>query len=85
MIHARDDYNRIQDPEGKIGEDEPVLLFRAKDKHFQEVLSEYSALLESDTDMDDKEREKMRLSISSQIYLADNWQRNHGCKTPDIP
>jgi len=31
MIHARQDYNRIQDPEGKIGEDEPVFLLRATD------------------------------------------------------
>lgn len=31
MKHARADYNRIQDPEGKIGEDEPVFLLRAKD------------------------------------------------------
>ena len=31
MIHARDDYNRIQDPAGKIGEDEPVFLLRAQD------------------------------------------------------
>jgi hypothetical protein len=32
MLHARDDYNRIQDPEGKIPEDEPVFLLRAQDK-----------------------------------------------------
>jgi len=32
MIHARDDYNRIQDPAGKIAYDEPVFLIRAKDK-----------------------------------------------------
>ena len=32
MIHAREDYQRIQDPEGKIGEDEPVFMVRAKDK-----------------------------------------------------
>lgn len=31
MIHARDDYNRIQDPENKIGDDEPVFLIRAQD------------------------------------------------------
>lgn len=31
MIHARDDYNRIQDPDGKIPEDEPVFLLRAQD------------------------------------------------------
>lgn len=31
MLHAREDYNRIQDPEEKIGVDEPVFLLRAKD------------------------------------------------------
>ncbi len=31
MIHARNDYNRIQDPENKIPEDEPVFLIRAQD------------------------------------------------------
>ena len=31
MIHAREDYNRIQDPAGKIGENEPVFLIRAQD------------------------------------------------------
>lgn len=31
MIHARDDYNRIQDPSGKIPADEPVFLIRAQD------------------------------------------------------
>ena len=32
MIHARDDYNRIQDPAGKIPADEPVFLLRAQDE-----------------------------------------------------
>lgn len=31
MLHAREDYQCIQDPSGKIGEDEPVFLIRAKD------------------------------------------------------
>lgn len=31
MKHARDDYNRIQDPEGKIPSDEPVFLIRGQD------------------------------------------------------
>jgi hypothetical protein len=31
MIHARDDYNRIQDPENKIPEQEPVFLIRGQD------------------------------------------------------
>jgi hypothetical protein len=32
MIHARDDYNRIQDPANKIPLLEPVFLLRAQDK-----------------------------------------------------
>lgn len=32
MLHARPDYNRIQDPAGLIAEDEPVFLLRAQDK-----------------------------------------------------
>ena len=31
MIHARDDYNRIQDPAGLIPADEPVFLLRGQD------------------------------------------------------
>lgn len=31
MIHARADYDRIQDPAGLIPEDEPVFLIRAQD------------------------------------------------------
>lgn len=32
MVHAREDYARIQDPDKKIPEDEPVFMVRAKDK-----------------------------------------------------
>jgi len=32
MKHARADYNRIQDPEGKIPADEPVFILRAQDQ-----------------------------------------------------
>jgi hypothetical protein len=32
MKHARDDYQRIQDPEGKIPDDEPVFLMRGQDR-----------------------------------------------------
>lgn len=32
MKHARSDYDRIQDPEGLIPENEPVFLIRAQDK-----------------------------------------------------
>lgn len=32
MKHASPDYDRIQDPAGKIPEDEPVFLLRAQDR-----------------------------------------------------
>jgi len=32
MKHARPDYNRIQDPENKIPQDEPVFVIRGQDK-----------------------------------------------------
>jgi len=38
MIHAREDYNRIQDPEKKIPEDEPVFLLRAQDKTAAQIV-----------------------------------------------
>ena len=38
MRHARNDYNRIQDPEKKIPEDEPVFLLRAQDEVAAEVV-----------------------------------------------
>ncbi len=31
MKHARPDYDRIQDPDGKIPDDEPVFLIRGQD------------------------------------------------------
>lgn len=45
MRHARADYNRIQDPDGKIPDDEPVFLFRAQDELFEEVLRFYARRL----------------------------------------
>lgn len=41
MIHARKDYNRIQDPLGKIAKDEPVFLVRAQDKIAADLVREY--------------------------------------------
>ena len=38
MIHAREDYNRIQDPLNKIPKDEPVFLLRAKDKTSAQIV-----------------------------------------------
>jgi len=90
MIHARKDYNRIQDPalenpellgEGStpIGEDEPVFLLRARDKHFQRMLMFYALLVEEDNSPD------MVSAVMAHKKLSREWQTRHGTKTPDMP
>lgn len=44
MIHARKDYNRIQDPANKIPDDEPVFLVRAQDIVSGEVVRAWANL-----------------------------------------
>lgn len=48
MRHARNDYNRIQDPAGLIPEDEPVFLFRGQDKYASAILRFYASLVAAD-------------------------------------
>lgn len=42
MKHAREDYNRIQDPAGLIPDDEPVFLLRAQDKMASTVVRHWA-------------------------------------------
>lgn len=44
MKHAREDYARIQDPEGKIPADEPVFLLRGQDRLAHQAVSFYAML-----------------------------------------
>ena len=44
MKHARSDYNRIQDPENKIPEDEPVFLIRGQDMVSAETVRHWAHL-----------------------------------------
>lgn len=46
MKHARDDYNRIQDPANKIPEDEPVFLIRAQDAVSGDAVRAWAELAE---------------------------------------
>lgn len=77
MKHAREDYNRIQDPAGLIPEDEPVLLVRAQDKHFGLVARFYQLLVK----MDDGDQ-RIIDAIESHLPLADAWPVK---KSPDMP
>lgn len=47
MKHAREDYNRIQDPAGLIPDDEPVFLIRGQDILGPAVVDYWAALAES--------------------------------------
>jgi hypothetical protein len=80
MKHAREDYNRIQDPENIIPDDEPVFLLRAKDVCAPltiEKWCEFAADYGVSKDMIDaayEHAQKMR-----------SWQREHGSQVPDMP
>ena len=47
MKHARQDYNRIQDPENKIPEDEPVFLLRGQDRFATVAVASYLETLKA--------------------------------------
>lgn len=47
MIHARPDYDRIQDPENKIPEKEPVFLLRGQDCMAARAVRYWADMVES--------------------------------------
>jgi len=93
MIHARKDYNRIQDPaiddpsllgEGcsPIAKGEPVFLLRANDEHFIGALHDYKArLLKAGM----SSRSEMVTTVQAHIERAVAWEASHGTKAPDMP
>lgn len=78
MIHARDDYNRMQDPIGKIGEDEPVFLMRAQDNQFTKILA-YAILCYREVQADD-----VVARLLPHLDLAREWQSKHPTKVADL-
>lgn len=79
MLHARESYNRIQDPEGKIAEDEPVFLLRAKDILAPRTLLHWADRLEVEggqIEMIQLARDHARLMLE--------WQEKNGAKVPDL-
>ena len=78
MKHARQDYDRIQDPSGKIPEDEPVFLLRAQDTSAPRVVLEWVRVnMELGGD-----RNLIEAAIK-QIARMHEWQREHGHKIAD--
>lgn len=68
MIHGREDYNRIQDPSGKIPEGEPVFLLRAQDPVAAMVVRIYYLLTR-----DAGSKEDIVLSAAKQADAMEEW------------
>lgn len=79
MKHAREDYNRIQDPAGKIGEDEPVFLLRAKDTFAPTVVRLWAELVDASGDED------LADHVFKHAMDMERWQNENGAKNPDTP
>ncbi len=80
MRHARPDYNRMQDPEGKIGEDEPVFILRAQDELAPATIDHWSNLLEAH----DGDPRAVKLARDWAQEMR-HWQISHKTKLPDLP
>ena len=82
MKHARADYQRIQDPEGKIPEDEPVFLLRGQDMMAPRTVRFWARAV----------REFLRAPHAPIAVLAEEqaaamerWQAEHHAKLPNLP
>lgn len=79
MIHARTDYDRIQDPENKIGKDEPVFLLRGTDKFAPATIRFWAELVGASGD------EELSEYIKLWADKTELWQLTNKSKTPDTP
>ncbi len=81
MLHARNDYDHIQDNTGKIADDEPVFLIRAKDVCAPEAVEAWAAIAQSEG-ADPVIVRTARLHAERMR----EWQNKTGlAKVPDIP
>lgn len=79
MRHAREDYNRIQDPAGLIPEDEPVFLVRAQDVCAIPTLLAWihqAKRIGASPEIIGK--------VESHIKLMTEWKKAHDVKVPDL-
>jgi hypothetical protein len=78
MVHARKDYDRIQDPENLIPENEPVFLLRGQDKFAPELLLLWAAKLRLDGG-----QPIMAELVENHAQKMIEWQKNK-IKRPDL-
>lgn len=80
MLHAREDYNRIQDPAGLIPDDEPVFLVRAQD-----VCAIPTLLAWIHQARHVGASEEIIELVKAQIDRMADWKISHAVKVPDLP
>lgn len=80
MKHARQDYNRIQDPAGLIPDDEPVFLLRAKDRTAPQIVRLWAHAQKHLPDADQRAIELAERHADA----MEAWQAENGCKTADV-
>lgn len=71
MKHARPDYNRIQDPDGLIPEDEPVFLLRGQDKTAAQIVRLWASAQRQNPKAD----MKMIMMAEQQANAMEQWQQ----------
>lgn len=76
MKHARADYDRIQDPDGKIPADEPVFLLRAQDELACKAVAYYASLCEQ------AQAPEVAAKARGHADLMAAWPKK---KVPDLP
>ena len=76
MIHAREDYNRIQDPAGLIPDDEPVFLLRAQDELACKAVAYYAELCKHAQDL------PVAMKAQAHAERMAAWPKK---KVPDLP
>lgn len=79
MKHAREDYNRIQDPDGLIPEMEPVFLIRGQDAAAPAAVRFWchAARYQGASD-------EIILKAMAQADRMEEWHRSQNRKTPDL-
>lgn len=80
MKHAREDYNRIQDPENIIPEDEPVFLLRGKD-----VCAPATVRFWANKAREEGANWNIVDAAMSQADKMEKWQEEKEKQIPDMP
>ena len=80
MKHARKDYDRIQDSDELIPDNEPVFLLRGQDVLAPELLRQWAVklLLRGGSGI-------MAEMVINHAKEMEEWQENHKRKLPDLP